>query len=145
VRDVWQAGPFAGGVAGALDAGGALLEGAVADAGGAEGLLEPAGGALEPAGGAEALLEPAGGAALLGGAEPLLEPAGILGDGTALDAGPLGDGAGALPLGAITGTVEGGAAQSLVTVTYTVTGWHAGHAAGGLWEAGGMDIGGWDD
>jgi len=120
VRDVWQAGPFAGGVAGALDAGGALLEGAVADAGGAEGLLEPAGGA-------EALLEPAGGAALLGGAEPLLEPAGILGDGTALDAGPLGDGAGALPLGAITGTVEGGAAQSLVTVTYTVTGWHAGH------------------
>jgi hypothetical protein len=104
------------------DAGGALLEGAVRDAGGAE-----------------ALLEPAGGAALLGGAEALLEPAGGAGDWTALDAGWLGAGEEAPPLGVITGIVAGGAAQSLVTVTYTVTGWHA---AGALGEAGGAETGG---
>jgi hypothetical protein len=96
-------------------------------------------GAVRDAGGAEALLEPAGGAALLGGAEALLEPAGGAGDWTALDAGWLGAGEEAPPLGVITGIVAGGAAQSLVTVTYTVTGWHA---AGALGEAGGAETGG---
>jgi hypothetical protein len=43
----------------------------------------------------------------------------------------------ALPPGAITGAV--GAAQSSVTVTYTVTGWHA---AGALGEAGGAESAG---
>ena len=46
-----------------------------------------------------------------------------------------------LPLGAITGTVGGGASHSLVTVTYMVTGWHA---AGALGEAGGAETGGMD-
>jgi hypothetical protein len=82
------------------------------------------------AGGEEALLEPAG------GVEAMLDPAG--GDGAALDAGPWGE---ALVLGTTSGR-----GASLVTVTYTVVGWHSAGAAGEVAgaDAAGADAGGAD-
>jgi hypothetical protein len=104
---------------------GALTTGFAVDSGGGD-LLE---GVVAAAGG-EALLEPAGGGAAL------LDSAG--GDGAALDAGPMGE---ALVLGTTSGR-----GASLVTVTYTVVGWHSAGATGETAgeETAGADAGGAD-
>jgi hypothetical protein len=72
--------------------------------------------------------------AVAAGGEALLDSAG--GDGAALDAGPLGE---ALVLGTTSGR-----GASLVTVTYTVVGWHSAGAAGEVAgaETAGADAGG---
>jgi hypothetical protein len=76
------------------------------------------------------------GAVAAGGVEAMLDPAG--GDGAALDAGPWGE---ALVLGTTSGR-----GASLVTVTYTVVGWHSAGAAGEVAgaDAAGADAGGAD-